>query len=258
MSTEHSGFSFYSIAVVTADKPPNVDEIQCYLAEKFPGINGVISEYTRELTSKTTNINGAPQQQKSTGVAVITAKWMPLGATSQYSAPNVKANETVIVFRYGDTLDFFWDKVGREPVIRGLEDVIYVWGGTNKFNEMLTDANSYWVRVNTIDKFVRLHTSKSNGEKFEYDIEIDTGKGILIIKDSAGNTIILNSQEGTFNVKANKKINLEAPEINLKGNVNNTGNVTTTGDNIVSGTVTGNQVAGTNGVSSFGNLLGKN
>lgn len=252
-----SKFKFYSIGIVVKDKERNTDMIIVHPSEVLPNINGPIKDYQRKLDVNVPDVKGVPHKQTTVAEATLEAKWLGLSCHNRATSPNVKANESVMLFQYAESTEFYWDKIGREPSIRRLEDVLYIYGGIDKYGVEQSLENSYWCRVNTIDKKVQIHTSMSNNEKFNYDIIIDTLSGILTITDSVENNIVIDSNEKSIsihakiiNLNADDSINLKTKTINtesnttnnkadninntaditVKGNTTNTGNINTTGN----------------------------
>ena len=105
--------------------------------------------------------------------------------------------------------------MGREPLLRKHEDVVYAYSNKPSSDEEYTEDTSYWVRVSTRDKFVHLHTSDNDGEATTYDILIDTREGKLIATDGLGNRISFSSKQGIIDFSAREELKLQAPKITL-------------------------------------------
>ena len=72
--------------------------------------------------------------------------------------------------------------------------------------------NGYYLLMDTINKRAQLHTSNNDGEAAAYDITVDTNAGLFTISDSAGNMIMFDSQNGSYDLIFNKKITINASE----------------------------------------------
>jgi phage baseplate assembly protein gpV len=90
-------------------------------------------------------------------------------------------------------------------------------------SESFGRETSYWFEVDTLNKYVKLHTSDNDGELTTYDITLNTKEGSLEIKDGVGNSVLMNSSEGSLTATMNSKVTLKAPEIVLDGDVTTTG-----------------------------------
>ena len=104
-----------------------------------------------------------------------------------------------------------------EPELRRLEDVMYAYSNVKSGTNAYDKNTSYWVRYNTRDKYVHLHTAKNDGEPFIYDLKIDAAAGVVSVRDDVGNFIELNSSTNTISLKSLSVINLEAgKDVNIK------------------------------------------
>ena len=147
------------------------------------------------------NAKGVLEATKSVGEAIIKAKWVPLGHSNRITPPDVVKNESVIIMKFGDTDEYYWTTIFREPMLRRLETVLYAFGNLAKGLVKWDKTSSYWFEVSTHDKYLHLKTTKSNGEAFEYDVKIDTDKSNLTIKDNIDNQIVLDSPSKTITLK---------------------------------------------------------
>ena len=227
--SDESGFKFYSVGVVTADKLVGSDMIEVYPSEDLPLINGKIADHKVQWDVSLPNVNGSLNTSKVKGGATISARWLPLGDANRITAPDVVKNETVMIYRFADTNDYYWSTIFREPSLRRLETVCHAYGDLRTPLKSFDKNSSYWYEISTKDKHVQLHTSMSDREPVEYDIKLDTGHGTLTIKDSKGNVIVLDSVVGTLNINANTSVNVTAPNVNITGNVTINGNLLVNG-----------------------------
>lgn len=125
----------------------------------------------------------------------IVAEWLPWGS-NRYTAPNVRRGEKVILWQYDEVDKYYWTIMGTEDYLRRLETV--AWNFSNTRDESvkkLTKENSYTMIMSTHTKEVTLQTCKSDGEKFEYIIRLDTKNNMFVITDDDNNQITLESDE---------------------------------------------------------------
>ena len=248
-----SGFKVYSMGIVSEDKKTGSDIIKVAPMEKIPFFNGKISDHGEKYDTEAPDASGVKRKSNVTSEATIIAKWTPLGASNRISAPDVSAGETVTIYTFADTNDYYWSTVFREPKLRKLEKAMYAWSNTPSSETAFDKNSSYWCEVSTLDQSVTFHTSKNNGEPFSYDIKIDARNGNLSIVDNAGNTIKLDSKNSEINIesldkvkvsnKSGDSINVTAGNITIKStSVKIEGNLSVSGNIGASGSVHGTNI----------------
>ncbi|MGL4949692.1 MAG: hypothetical protein ACRC5M_04860 [Anaeroplasmataceae bacterium] len=80
-------------------------------------------------------------------------------------------------------------------------------------DDPVVNENSYFLELNSRDKFVRLFTSAENGEKSPFTINLNTLDGIFSIKDDSENrTIEWNYDEDRISMKTDNGVVLEMKE----------------------------------------------
>lgn len=201
MFPRNSCFSSYSIGIVTKDKDRWSDIIYVWPVEELPYASGNVSSAS----------------YKTGGKNVITAKWVPMGQSNRMTSPDVVSGEHVMIYRFADTDEYYWETMHREPELRRLETVLYAYGNLKKKGKAFTKEDStYYFEVSTHDGHIHLHTTRSNEEKVSYDILVSTRESHIIIKDSLDNMIKLDSIKADFDVKTNHDIQLRAAnDINI-------------------------------------------
>ena len=213
-----SKLQLYSIGIVVEDKKDGSDDILVFPVEELPQIDGPIADHAPDYKVAMPNAGGVQQTAEIKGSATLTAKWLPYGQSNRITAPDVIKNETVALFRYADTDEYYWTTIFREPSIRRLETVCYMYGNLKTPLKQWDKATSYWVEVSTKLKYIKLHTSKSDGEPFGYDVTIDPKNGFVEIKDDRGNLIKLDSEATILTLENAEKSNvvLEKDKIHSK------------------------------------------
>jgi hypothetical protein len=245
-----SKLEIYSVGIVTEDKARDSDILKVSPTEDLPYLAGSLNDYKETYEARLPSVAGVQQKDSVEAEATVEARWLGLACGNRNSSPDIRKNETVLLYRYADTEVYFWEKIGREPELRRQEAVTYVFGNEKKYGVPLTRDNSYWVEVNTYDKIVTLHTATNDGEPVGYDCTFDTQKGTFELKDNAGNTLLLNSQDGVFHLTGKKLIfDGEKVELNAKLRVEDQavfedkvitqGDIVTQADVTATGTVTG-------------------
>lgn len=203
LGDKESNLKLYSLGIVVNDKPRNTDMIDVYPVEDLPFINGKIKDYKESMTGNVADSKGSSKAINIDLTAIIKAKWIPYGCSNRSSSPDVIRSETVLLFRYGETNTFYWTTVFNEPTIRRLETVVHRYGATAEYGANLDDSNSYTLIFSAHDKFIRLTTSKTNGEVAKYQILIDMNKGTFGVSDDHQNNITIDSIKGimTSNIR---------------------------------------------------------
>lgn len=248
---ELSGLRLYSLGIVTKDKPRDTTEITVCPIEDLPLVNGPINDHKVKFTNTLPNGSGATSSSKTEAGMTVTAKWLPLGNSNRGTAPDVYANETVLLLKYGDNDEYWWTTVFNEPGIRRLETVCWMLGDLKDPLKEYNKETSYWVELSTHDQHLKIHTSRSNGEPFCYDFIINTKEGYVELKDDVGNGIKLDSKEGAITLTALKTINLNAPDVNISGRSTTKGSVKMEDTAAVEGAVSMNAAMTVKGTSTL-------
>lgn len=211
-----SQFRMYSLGIVVETKPPGTDYILVSPMEELSIQNsGLIFEQEEGFRGSKRPITSTHFKSEHTSKNYVRAKWQSIGNGNRTSAPDVYIGETVVIYKYGNVDEYFWDDIGREPILRRLEDVLYSFsnksGGITQ--EEYDKDTSYWVQVSTRDKFIHIHSSDNDGEACTYDIRIDTAAGKVRIEDGLGNFTEWDSPAGTHTTVMNTEIIRRAPKI---------------------------------------------
>lgn len=211
MSEQMSKLRPFSLGIVVENKPRGSDII---LVTPIEELNiqpeGNIKNYSKDFKGSQKDLESTSFKTEHESKNYIKARWLPYGESNRTSAPDVSASETVMIYKFADVDEYFWFDVMREPELRRLEDVLYSYSNKRSGTEPYDKDSSYWVRYNTHDKYIHLHTSKNDGEPYGYDVIINTKTGVVTIKDDIGNSIVLDSSISTASITTNKDINLTA------------------------------------------------
>ena len=202
---KQSGFHRYSIGTVAEDKDEDGHIIEIFPIENQSFNEGNIAE-TKIENVMAKDLYGNSKSVVLNKKSTVRAIWMPFGNSNRSTAPNVKKGEQVEIYRYADTDDFYWDTLYNEFDIRRKEKVIHLYGNTDAFGEVLTLDNTYFTKIDTINKLVHIKTNDNDGELTSYEIKIDTKEGILEVFDGKGNIIQLNSAEDKLTATTNNEI----------------------------------------------------
>lgn len=209
---EMSNLYKYSIGIIARDIEEDSKFVEIFPVENQTYTDGEIDS-TEDIVIDNEDIYGNKQKILIPKRVTVVAEWLVLGNSNRISAPNVKKGEEVIIYRYADTDRFYWVTMFNELDLRRKEKVIHYYGNTDLFKEELNEENTYWTKIDTINKKVHLHTSDNDGELTTYDIEIDTKAGVLKITDGKNNKIQLDSSTDKLSVNINKDMEITVPNL---------------------------------------------
>lgn len=236
-SSRESNLKLYSLGIVAVTKERGSDAIKVTPIEELTMTNKKLSEEKSNYKVEVPDAKGVKRASEVESDIMIVAKWIPFGHSNRMTPPDVVQGETVVLFRFGDTDEYYWTTIFREAKLRRTETVNYGYSNIPSGMVAFDKQTSYWFEVSTDEKHVKLHTSKNDGEPFEYDISIDTSTGKILIDDNTGNSIELNSAENTITAIANSHILLRAPLVTIEAETTHiTGNCQIDGDLTVSKT----------------------
>lgn len=231
---EQSQFREISIGTVAENKLRTSNEIEIWLEEFHPLVDGeVVGGYTEDSID-CTNVYGDRLSFSVKLSNTVTATWRGDG-TNRYTAPDVRRGEQVRVFQFGDTDKYVWEVVnGPGETTRKRETVITVFSNTTDENDnTATPENSWYQEVNTHEKLITTQTNKNDGEPFAYTQQINAKEGnVVVISDDIGNYIQLNSSEQhiILETASGAKIELIKEDVNINCRnytLNATGSITT-------------------------------
>ena len=273
-----SSFKEYH-GICVEDRALGSREIKVFVRELVPYSAGSIKDTTRNETYSIKDENGAIISGQASTTNNIIADYLGED-TNRFFPPDVVKGEQVKVYQYADEDKWYWTSLGRDDNLRRGE--IIRWAASNDMaqNKQLSESNTYFIEIDTkVAGRLRIHTSKSNGEPFGYDINIEAMQGFAQITDDVGNRIELNSvetdikvvnKEGTMvdlnkqdimmvapqNIllRAGSTLVMTAPQIIRKGNVQSTGNIDSIGNIENTGNISNSGSIGGNGINSAGTI----
>jgi len=256
MSAEReSGLKLYSLGIVAVTKDKGSDAIKVTPIEVLTLGNKKLSEEKNNYKVEMPDAKGIKRSSEIESESMLIAKWIPFGHSNRLTPPDVVAGETVILFRFADTEEYYWTTIFREPKLRRLETVNYGYCNIPQGLEPFDKQTSYWFEVSTDQKYIKLHTSKNDGEPYEYDITLDTEKGNLLIDDNAGNSIELNSEQSKLSILTNTDVYIKSPTVTIEAETTHiTGNVQVDGNLKVNQTTTTNKQVTEDGTQSIGGV----
>lgn len=229
-----SKLQFYSLGIVANNKSLNSHYIEVVPVEEFPMLDGEITDHVDKYKVKFKDAEDIPFTVDIKSTVSIKALWLPINNSNRRTSPDVRKGEQVVLYRFADSDEYWWNTLRNDHVLRRLETVIYSFSNMRSENIQDDETSTYFMSVSTHQKLIHLHTSKNDGEPFSFDIQINTKAGSIVITDDIGNHILLDSAEktihlenstgsfvdinkGVINVNATETFNLTAKDINVKG-----------------------------------------
>jgi hypothetical protein len=228
--TTGSKLHIYGLGIVAANKELHSKFIEVVPIEATPMLDGEITDNMETIVTKGKDASGSVYENSVNTTASIQAEWLPIGGSNRATAPDVRRGEHVVLYKFGDTDKYYWVTLIYDMKLRKLETAIWVFSNTRNEDVDGTADTTYFLEISTHRKLVHLHTSKSDGEPFVYDIQLNTKDGVFTFQDDIGNYIQLDSKnvrieaknaDGSWIDMNRRVINMYAPEdINLRADNN--------------------------------------
>lgn len=261
-----SKLQFYSLGIVAANKTLSSMSVEITPVEEFPMLDGELTDSKEEYKADTVDNSGAAASTSIDSTTTVKAKWLPINNSNRRSAPDVRRGEKVVLYKFADTDEYWWNTLFNDSKLRRLETVIYAFSDNAAEGVEDTANSTYFLEVSTHRKIMHVHTSKSDGEPFAYDVQINAKDGIVTIADDAGNSFVLNSKDSRLTMEnvdgsvldLNKTVMTltasDSVEINTSAFKVNADTTTVSGDALVKGSSDlsgGMSVSGGSGASAI-------
>lgn len=192
MSEETSKLHLYSLGRATENIEEGTLILHVDTYEIRVTTDGEVANQADETEVEGVDSTGSKYRQKSSSGSSIAATWLKRNHPNRETPPMVRRGTEVLVYRYGDTANYFWET--RDEAKLTTEVVRYVFSAHDDDNQdVRTKDNSYILDVDTLRKIVSFSTSKAREEKTRYDVQFDSGRGELIIQDEQGQQINVSS-----------------------------------------------------------------
>lgn len=253
----------YSVGIVAANKAPGGEDgkperfIEAVPIETSMFLDGEITDNVDGSTVKLKDADGRSYEVILNSTATVRCEWMPM-QRGVYTPPDVRRGMRVMILKFADADKYYWQYLGVDDDMFCLETFIVRWSGSPDENVTVSADSDYYIEVSTHTGNVQLHTSKSNNEPCEWDIQLNTRESRLMFADDLTNTITMESSTGKFEFKnfQNTYFKIEGMDIEgyadgvttwtcpmtnwtgdwaITGDVAVTGNVTIVGDLTVTG-----------------------
>lgn len=191
------------LGVAITDKAENSRELQVYCPELLPFMQGELKGMNQAADIHTTNGSKTYQSQVTTSNAI---RCIYRGTdANRLLPPDVRKGEQVIVTSYGDTNIFYWREAGVDGNTRRTETYRIGVGDTLNSGATLDDSNCHYVELDSRrHNHIKLITAQSNGETFGYTLVLSPELNKVILGDTDGNSVVLDSTVPSITL-SNKK-----------------------------------------------------
>lgn len=211
MSEKGSSFKLVSRGYAAENKKRDTHVLMVSPTEILPDVAGHLNTNTEQLKTKGIDQNKRPYQTTLVRGINIKATWR--GENNTLTSPDVRRGERINLYQLGDSDTYYWESAGLDLNLRRLETTTKMWSGNPKNdNRPPSQDTHYMFTVSTHDKHITLSTSQANGEPLGFTIQINTGKGFLVIEDTDGRIITMDKNDDQIMAK-----NVAGTYVDLKG-----------------------------------------
>jgi len=212
----NSGFRRIAIGIAAEHLKPDSLYLLVHVLELVSNIDVMYKDEEEDTLTKAMNMVAGEELKRE---ATIKCRYYNKGS-NQISAPTVRRGETIEVYQYADSNQYYWRTSFYENDLRAREVAVTTWSNIpkdiddEKHLESVTKENSVWFKVDNVSKKIHFHTPKNDKEPLEWDIEIDRKKGILNIKNDGGDSLTMSA--GVIHGKT-KVFTIDAEQVILNG-----------------------------------------
>lgn len=196
-----SELKFYSYAIVAKNKDLDSDLIEAVPTEDSGYLDGEITDDITKIEAQGTDKDNKSFKNTIESTASVEAKWLSFTDTNRMTSPDVRRGEEVVLWRFGDTDQYWWTTLKQDNKLRRLETVIYGYNNLSEENTAGDHTNMYWIEISTHRKHVTLHTAKNDKEPFMWDFQLDTKNGVFTIDDNDGGYFFYDAKNKHFKMK---------------------------------------------------------
>lgn len=193
-----SKLRWYSMGIVAENKPLKSMDVQVVPVEEYTMLDGEVNTQQNDYSGKGVDNLGQSYEAKVKTTNSIPASWLRFGDANRMTAPDVRRGEAVMIYQFGDSPKFYWMTIKQDALLRRLETVVYAFSASAVEGDPMDPDHTYYIEISTHKGLVHFHTSQANGEPFAYDFQFNTKEGVVNLKDSAGNYLVMNSTERRF------------------------------------------------------------
>ena len=203
----------YAIGEVAEDSAEDSWEILAFPTELLPTYSGDLNAEENSTHSGESPF-GESGSARGTKDQRISCIWLPMHDSGLITPPQVFIGQKVMIWQYENMDTYFWTKIyigTNEQSLRKNEKRI-IWLSNQKETGEIGAEDGYYVAVDTINKYVKIHTSDNDGEATTYDLTINTSAGEVSLEDGSGNSFKLESTSGKLTINTNNTVEVNTQE----------------------------------------------
>lgn len=204
-----SRLHFYSYGIVAKNKELSSDLIEVVPSEDQTFLDGELTDNIEKIEAEGEDHNDEKFKTTVETTNSIKAKWLSFTDTNRMTSPDVRRGEEVVIWRFGDTDQYWWCTLQQDKKLRRLETVIYGFSNVREENVEMKHDNMYWFEISTHRKNVRFHTSKNDDEPFAWDIQLNTKDGTFTIEDNDDGYFFYDAKKRHFKMHNKDKSYIE-------------------------------------------------
>lgn len=192
---DRSKFKIKTIAYAAQNLELGKTQLEVTPVESLGYLHGEINTEKEVIEETGIDSKGNTYNVKLETSNTMVAEWLQFGS-NRITPPNIRRGERVLLWQYAEEDKYYWTTLGLDDHLRRLETVTFAFSDTKEEStKSLTPENTYYFEIDTHNKLVTLSTAKSDGEEFDYTIQINAKDGKIVITDDINNFILLNSRE---------------------------------------------------------------
>lgn len=215
-----SKFRMVSLGVVAENKLQGSRTIKVVPYELVPTMDGDVVHNDDVLTVAGMDSLGLGYSVELSTTTTITAHWLPSSESNRKTAPDMQRGERVFLYQYGNVDKYYWVDSGLDQHLRRLETIAWSFADTREEDVEIDNSNSWFFEVSTHAKAVTFHTTTSDGEPYEYTMQLNAKDGVFLFFDSDGNRLEHNTPERKLEWENSDKtrITLDKQELTIHAN----------------------------------------
>lgn len=192
--------------IAICDKSESSRNLKVYCKDLLFLMQGELSAKNIENTVKSNGTDKSVKTSNITGKNYIDCVYGGDFTNSNRAyPPDVRKGETVKIFQYGDSDQWYWMGCDRSQSLRKTERVRWHVNDTLENDCNLTDDNTYYFEMDTRQhKHILFSTSQSDGEEHQYRFKISPEDSQIIISDEKMNMFVLDTNQTRITM-ANEK-----------------------------------------------------
>lgn len=216
-----SQLHLYSIGIAAENKPLSTRKLNVTPVEVLSALDGELNFAPQDDIHVGQDSDGNRYEVKSTTDMTLTAEWYPNG-TNRVTPPDIRRGELIEIYRVADSDQFLWRCMGMRDDLRRLETAIFAFNASpDEGTKGIDPATCYFMEVSTHKKTVTFSTSQANGEPFGYQFQINANEGQVVLEDTIGNSLFLDSGRVFWELINSDGTLLQLDRTNIYGKADN-------------------------------------